>query len=79
VHGLLRVAAARASITPQPAAIQTTKTENKKASPVIVEGVTMATTPTGTKRPIQTDRRGNFDRSERRDRTGSKGAKEFPR
>jgi hypothetical protein len=49
------------------------ETENKNASPAILEGVTVATTPTGTERPIPRDRRGNFDRSERRDRTGSKG------
>ncbi len=54
------------------------ETENKNASPAILEGVTVATTPTGTERPILRDRRGNFDRSERGDRTESKGARELP-
>jgi hypothetical protein len=54
------------------------ESENKNASPAILEGVTVATTPTGTERPIPRDRRGNFDRSERGDRTGSKGAGKLP-
>jgi hypothetical protein len=51
--------------------------ENKNASPAILGGVTVATTPT-TERPIPRDRRGNFDRSEPGDRTGSKGARKPP-
>ena len=51
------------------------ETENKNASTVILEVVTVATTPTATKRPIQRDRSGNFDRPERRGWTGSKGSR----